>query len=164
MAKKNYILQYIRGGKLVPKKIHDPSTKKPILDPETNEPLVRMVGSNMKGVLFAESDGEVVKVGWSLCNKKDKFNKKVGVDLARTRADKHAYTEWGMFVNNAQERMRPIYKWLHGVEELIGVHRVPHSIKNDFIDFMKRAQTYFKDNSFPQWAKELSMGVGLESD
>ena len=37
------------------------------------------------GVLVSQYDGSSTRIGWSLCRKGDRFNKKYGVALAKTR-------------------------------------------------------------------------------
>ena len=70
---------------------------------------------NKKGVLIAFLYMDEMRIGWSLCNKRDKFNKELGLHIARNRAKRTVHIN------------------------------IPPSIKKEMNLFVKRATSYFKD-------------------
>lgn len=45
------------------------------------------------GVLIAINDGTAISLGWSLCSKCDTFSKKLGTQIAESRARSSKWTE-----------------------------------------------------------------------
>jgi len=70
--------------------------------------------NNRRGVLVATKETVGFSIGWSLCCKKDKFNREFGQDIAIGRAERNS-------------RMK-----------------TPHSIHDKMVRFHNRAQRYFK--------------------
>ena len=60
------------------------------------------------------------KVGWSLCNKKDRFNKERGLKIALNRAE------------------------YYGTNRNFLLEEAPNSIKNEIIEMYDRSEKYFK--------------------
>ena len=82
------------------------------------------------GVVIAyRTDEGNIMLGWSLCNKKDKFDKTIALNKATQRA-KHI----GVF-QKIGNRI-----WSYNMED-----NVPRSITNTFINVSERAKRYYKD-------------------
>jgi len=88
---------------------------------------------NKRGTLFAQgplSPMEVTyQVGWAMCNKKDNFDKKAGVALARSRAETY------------EQRMR--------------VKKTPKFVLDALPLFLSRCDKYFKGKHRPAWCWEF---------
>jgi hypothetical protein len=68
-----------------------------------------------RGVLVADQVGNEVKIGWSMTHENDKFNKKRGLNIAKTRMDKPCSEDM-----------------------------IPHTVKKEMAIFRERALKYFK--------------------
>jgi flavodoxin len=78
------------------------------------------------GVMYAFREDDTVYSGWSLCSKRDTFDRELGQRIARARARK---------VCNS--------------ERLSIIDDIPYSIKDRFLDFIeRRCVTYFKDANY----------------
>ena len=72
---------------------------------------------------------EEVRYGWSLCCKKDKFNKRFGLQLAFNRVEKY------------------------DVDAMI--KKIPESMIDQFCRFTQRAARYFKKTDVPVLTREV---------
>jgi hypothetical protein len=83
--------------------------------------LIRGSKNRTKGIIVAvKTPDNVVGIGWSLCMKKDRFNKMMGMHIAEGRA-----------IKNATERVVVGYP--------------PHSIALTLEKFYDRCNKYFKE-------------------
>jgi len=127
-----------------------------------------------RGVLYASIDPinpNAVIVGFSLCNKLDRFdyikgNREpgFGMDLAAERAIKWAnHTDF--FVQNSFNEME-IEDSFNGDIELTmkenpdtkRVVEVPPSIIGRLEIFIERCKKYYKDKKFPEWVEKVAVG------
>lgn len=81
------------------------------------------------GVVVAYRTDNNIMLGWSLCNKKDKFDKIIALNKASQRA-----RQIGDF-QKVGDRI-----WSYNMED-----NVPRSITNTFINLSQRAKRYYKD-------------------
>jgi len=78
---------------------------------------LKEVGGDPIGIIVSTARNQV---GWSLCNKKDQFNKQIGKLIAINRAD------------------------YYGTNKTNLLEEVPDSIRLDVIDMYTRSEKYFK--------------------
>lgn len=82
------------------------------------------------GVVIAYRTGEGnIMLGWSLCDKKDRFDRIIGLNKAIIRAK---YLDLFQKVGNRI--------WSHNMTD-----NVPHSVTDTFISVSERAKRYYKD-------------------
>lgn len=104
------LIKYIRTPKRYEPKVE-------ILTDGQPRAYLKEIGGNPIGVVISPEKG---KVGWSLCNKKDTFNKEIGKKIALNRADFYGSNiEWIMKI-------------------------VPKSIIDDVIEMYERSEKYYK--------------------
>lgn len=82
--------------------------------------ILRKTKSNIKGVVVAIGYGQI---GWSLCDKRDIFNKERGIKIAIERAVLHKDCD---------------------IEEILKI--APKSLKENIIRINRRSHSYFKRN------------------
>lgn len=98
------------------------------------------------GVIVAEKNsfGEV-RIGWSLCNKKDEFNKALGIKIAvdRYHRDNRAIPLGALIFANFKPKTKSdkAWVWINNPQRSI---IFPRSIVTNVITMGKRAQKYFK--------------------
>ena len=78
---------------------------------------VNEYGGDIIGIVVSTEHN---KVGWSLCNKKDRFNKEIGLRIALNRAE------------------------YYGTNKNFLLEQVPYSIRKDVIEMYDRSEKYFK--------------------
>lgn len=83
--------------------------------------------NNKQGLLVAYSVADDVHIGYSLCSKKDEFDKAFAHIISIDRA----------------------IVWNKKVEITI-----PHSIRKEFYKFIGKCSRYFKNKNLPVWAVE----------
>jgi hypothetical protein len=77
--------------------------------------------NSIQGVVIAI---DANNVGWSLCNKRDKFNKEKGLFIALNRAIKSSYTSEDEVLNLSE--------------------KVPRTLRPLYLKMRRRSQLYFK--------------------
>ena len=95
----------------------------------------KIVGMMIAQKFIFNEDSTVVKVGWSLCNKADVFNKKIGTKIATDRcnsfdAEKDIHM---VFCND-----NVIFNFADSTRDL------PFSMIEEIEKFVKRCASYFK--------------------
>lgn len=98
---------------------------------------IKLEDNTKIGIMVAITDDRVgsFAIGWSVCNvEKDKFNKKIAMQMAIDRA-KLALRGRDIFYFPPEkgQKARPKY---------------PSHIKNNLINFFDRASLYFKDKKY----------------
>lgn len=78
---------------------------------------LKEIGGNPVGIIVAIDRNQI---GWSLCNKKDQFNKHMGRKIAVNRAD------------------------FYGTNKTLLLKEVPDSIKEEIIKMYDRSEKYYK--------------------
>lgn len=110
-------------GKVLVEYVREEDKKTPILV-LTNEGLVNSVmieKGKVKGMVIAIGDGII---GWSLCNKKDTFNKEIAIDIAMKRA---------LVAKGLSLKSRSSF-----------YSRLPFSLNEAFNKMEERSEKYFK--------------------
>ena len=104
-----------------------------------------------KGVFLAFVDPQVeekVCIGYSMCHPRDRFDYQkghrfngLGLWYAVRKAEKYRdSTAWRISQTSAEKQLpREIVK-------------IPHSMLDDFVGFIKRCKLYYKDKELPAWA------------
>lgn len=90
---------------------------------------VRGENGRLVGVMYAEPNGSVINIGWSKCNDKDKFDKKLGLTIAI-------------------QRSRAKYKLerdINGTQRY--VNYVPLAMIKPLYSFYKRAERYYHSSA-----------------
>lgn len=89
------------------------------------------------GVLYAYPEGSEVRIGFSKCNtKKDKFNKELGIEIAKERAKKRNITDSKYFKSNN-----------------CPTENIPKDVLKSLPIFIKRCKKYYKDKVVPEEIK-----------
>jgi hypothetical protein len=82
---------------------------------------IRDKKNNPIGILLATQEDNGIHIGWSLCSKKDKFNKEKGMTIALGRMNVY-------YIDNDMDYMLTV---------------IPNTIKKDFQYIYDRADRYF---------------------
>lgn len=124
-----------------------------------------------RGVLYCglhPNDNQSVVVGFSLCNKLDKFDyiggerkPGFGLNLARIRAEKWS-NHINFFVQNSWGE-DIIYDTEDPLNFIINpnpseIVEIPPSIEDALKVFIDRCRKYYKDKDFPVWVKNFENG------
>ncbi len=84
-----------------------------------------------KEVALKDKDGKVL-VGWSKCKlSTDKFDAKLGVEIAESRINSR--------LNRSKKKVK-----VDPTEKTNGTGNPPHSMRDDLKNFVKRCKRYFK--------------------
>lgn len=105
--------------------------------------------SKKKGILlaFPSEEGEMILVGWSLCHwDLDDFDADYGVGIAFDRALAWREKEVKLADLWAEESTA-----VPSIERLKMAAKVPHSIREELVDFIVKMRHYYTDKQFPQW-------------
>jgi hypothetical protein len=114
----------------------------------TNEMLqyFRGDGNHSIGVMIAMHNEEdnIVHIGWSKCNKKDKFNKERGIKIARGRA----LSETKVAVPSSREFVNVITDYIEDANTgnivEVPMYIVIENLQKQYKTFISRVVTYFK--------------------
>ena len=117
------------------------------------KPAIKRSKGKKCGVLFCginPDDNQCVIVGFSLCNKRDRFDYIFGKDRCN-----------GLGIHIAQERALQWTNHNHCFIQHLRIHRlnanskdiveIPPSIVKDLFYFIERCKKYYKDKKFPAW-------------
>jgi hypothetical protein len=128
----------------------------------------RVSKGQKKGVLYCgidENDPNSVNVGFSLCNKIDRFDyingkpvKGFGIKTAKERAEK-----WNLFTEFFVQKSWTEAQLENDDEDLLfiinpnpqQVVEIPPSIVAPLLRFIDRCKKYYKDKEFPEWVRKF---------
>jgi hypothetical protein len=143
-------IEYIRSRGYV---VRDPQTNEILKDERTKEHL--RTRGHVRGIFLAylDDEGKEVKIGYSLCNKRDCFDHRKGIRIdglgvlyALHKAEKHKDSRQFIISTRPEDRQLP--------KEIV---KIPQSIADDLQHFVYRCSRFYKGKTLPKWAADFAL-------
>jgi len=103
---------------------------------------------NPYGVLLAKKNGNSVSIGYSLCCKKDTFNKKMGRLIAEGRAN--VYKNSSLIAIKHLNRQTDSF-WEHASDNENRTVKIPEGMQDTISEFVRRCREHYDECRFPSW-------------
>jgi len=119
---------------------------------------IRKKSGRRVGVMWASNNGNgKVIIGFSLCDGKDKFDRKRGLQIAEIRAERYSHREIYKFIHY-NEKKRDIIRNF-GQTDNAPIALIPLSIRPQIERFLIRCNSRFKNASLPRWAEKMLASI-----